>query len=138
MQENDCVQGLIPRGGGDMFPVSKMLEKRSNNISGANAGGPRQLALRTHWATRVAELVAYPPHRILWPNLEWPNPNVPNAPLRALSTSSSWRAPSSLAKATLGSILSIALNAVTSMACSRRLFIRLPGHRRHDYRAVEA
>ncbi len=27
----------------------------ANKITGANAGGPRQSAMRTHWAARVAQ-----------------------------------------------------------------------------------
>ena len=29
--------------------------QESNNVTGANAGGPHQLAMRTRWAARVAQ-----------------------------------------------------------------------------------
>jgi hypothetical protein len=34
-------------------------EKGPNKITGANAGGPRQLAIRTRWTARVAEFYRY-------------------------------------------------------------------------------
>jgi hypothetical protein len=30
-------------------------DTKANKITGANAGGPRQLAMRTRWAARVAQ-----------------------------------------------------------------------------------
>src|SRR6266511_2121450 len=32
-----------------------MKKKKPNKITGTNAGGPRQLPMRTHWAARVAQ-----------------------------------------------------------------------------------
>ncbi len=36
------------------------MKKEGNQITGANAGGPRQLPVRTHWAARIAHFTRWP------------------------------------------------------------------------------
>ena len=53
---------LASRLCGRAHGVSKVVNlsaRMSNKITGANAGGPRQLPMRTRWAARVAQFCRY-------------------------------------------------------------------------------
>jgi hypothetical protein len=57
-QQQDILQWLAdyqPNGEGLWLPTPKRSMREANEITGANAGGPRQSAMRSRRATRVAQ-----------------------------------------------------------------------------------
>lgn len=52
-----CQRARIQTGGVEDVCISvvQMMNRWPNKVTGANAGGPRQLRIRTRWAARVAQ-----------------------------------------------------------------------------------